>query len=62
MMKFSYMVLTYEGESLNNRKFILVITFLQEYLQKLFASYFFDIVLLLRSTLGPPVHKLADAL
>jgi len=28
----------YEGKSLNNRNFI--ITFLQEYLQKLFVSYF----------------------
>jgi len=28
----------YEGKSLNNRNFI--ITFLQEYLQKLFGSYF----------------------
>ena len=30
--------LNYEGKSLNNRNFI--ITFLQEYLQKLFVSYF----------------------
>ena len=30
----------YEGKSLNNRKCLLVITFLQEYLQKLFVSYF----------------------
>ena len=29
---------TYEGKSLNNKNFI--ITFLQEYLQKLFVSYF----------------------
>ena len=31
-------LLFYEGKSLNNRNFI--ITFLQEYLQKLFVSYF----------------------
>ena len=51
----------YEGKSLNNRTFILVITLLQKYLQKMFVL-FFDIVPLLRNTLGPPVHKLADAL
>jgi hypothetical protein len=34
----SVMLLTYEGESLNNRNFI--IPFLQEYLQKLFVPYF----------------------
>ena len=52
----------YEGKSLNNRTFI--ITFLQQYLQKLFVSYFstYYVVPLLRNTLGPPVHKLADAL
>jgi len=50
----------YEGKSLNNRNFI--ITFLQEYLQKLFVSLFFDVVPLLRNTLGPPIHKLAEAL
>jgi len=33
-----FLVLSYEGKSLNNRNFI--ITFLQEYLQKLFVSYF----------------------
>jgi hypothetical protein len=53
-------VTLYEGKSLNNRNFI--ITFLQEYLQKLFVSYFSTQSPPLRNTLGPPVHKLADAL
>jgi len=33
-----YVDIKYEGKSLNNRNFI--ITFLQEYLKKLFVSYF----------------------
>ena len=53
-------IMNYECKSLNNRNFI--ITFLQEYLQKLFVSYFSTQSPPLRNTLGPPVHKLADAL
>jgi len=45
-------------KSLNNRNFI--ITFYKSTYRN-FCVLFFDIVPLLRNTLGPPVHKLADA-
>jgi len=50
----------YKGKSLNNRNFI--ITFFTRVLTEIVCVLFFDTVPLLRNTLGPPVHKLADAL
>jgi len=52
----------YEGKSLNNRKFYTRNAFFTRVLTEFVCVLFFDIVLLLRNTLGPPVHKLADAL
>jgi len=50
---------TYEGKSLNKRNFIIIFT---RVLIEIVCVLFFDIVPLLRNTLGPLVHKLADAL
>jgi len=50
----------YEGKSLNNRSFI--VTVFTRVLIESVCVLCFDIVPLLRNTLGPPVHKLADAL
>jgi hypothetical protein len=50
----------YECDSLNNRNFI--ITFFRRALIEIVCLLFFHIVPLLRNTLGPPVHTLADAL
>ena len=50
----------YKGKSLNNRNFIII--FFTRVLTEIVCVLFFDIVTLLRNTLGPPVHKLADAL
>ena len=54
----------YEGtcKSLNNRKFFTRNKFFTRVLTEIVCVLFFDIVPLLRNTLGPPVHKLADAL
>ena len=54
--------LYYEGKSLNNRKFYTRKNFFTRVLTESVYVLFFDIVPLLRNTLGPPVHKLADAL
>ena len=53
---------TYEGKSLNNRKFYTRNNFFTRVLTEIVCVLFFDTVPLLRSTLGPPAHKLADAL
>ena len=55
-------VTTYEGKSLNNRKFCTRNNFFTRVFKEIVCVLFFDIVPLLRNTLGPPVHKLADAL
>jgi len=52
----------YEGKSLNNRKFYTRNNFFTEVLTEIVCVLFFDIVPLLRNTLGPPAHKLVDAL
>ena len=52
----------YEGKSLNNRKYYTRNNFFSRALTEIVCVLFFDIVPLLRNTLGPPVHKLADAL
>jgi len=52
----------YEGKSLNNRKFYTRNNFFTRVLTEIVCVLFLDIVPLLRNTLGPPVHKLADAL
>jgi len=52
----------YEGKSLNNKKFYTCNNFLTRVLTEIVCALFFDIVPLLHNTLGPPVHKLADAL
>jgi len=52
----------YEGKSLNNRKFYIRNNFFTRVLTEIVCVLFFDIVPLLRNTLGPSVHKLADAL
>ena len=53
---------TYEGKSLNNRKFYIRKNFFTRVFTEIVCVLFFDTVPLLRNTLGPPVHKLADAL
>jgi len=64
--KYSYCVVydvaLYEGKSLNNRKCYIRNNFFTRVLTEIVCVLFFDIVHLLRNTLGPPVHKLADAL
>jgi len=52
----------YEGKSLNNRKFYTRNNFVTRVLTETVCVLFFDIVPLLRNTLGSPVHKLEDAL
>ena len=52
----------YEGKSLNNRKFYTRNNYFTRVLTEIVCVLFFDIVPLLCNTLGPPVHKLADAL
>jgi len=58
----SVLLRMYEGKSLNNRKFYTRNNFFTRVLTEIVCVLFFDIVPLLRNTLGPPVHKLADAL
>jgi len=56
------LVLFYYGvKSLNNRKFYNNFNVFTRVLTEIVCILFFDIVHLLRNTLGPPVHKLADA-
>ena len=55
-----YTASLYEVKSLNNRNFI--ITFFTRVLTEVVYVLFFDTVPLLRNTLGPRAHKLADAL
>jgi len=50
----------YEGKSLNNMNFIVL--FFTRVLIEIACVLFLAIVPLLRNTLGPPVHKLVDAL
>jgi len=52
----------YEGKSLNNRKFYTRNNFFTRVRTEIVCVLFFDIAPLPRNTLGPPVHKLADAL
>jgi len=54
--------LWYEGKSLNDRKFYTRNNFFMRVLTGIVCVLFFDIVPLLRNTLGPPVHTLADAI
>ena len=55
-------MLIYEGKSLNNRKFYTRNNFFTRVLTGIVCVLFFDIFPLFPNTLGPPVHKLADAL
>ena len=52
----------YEAKSSNNRKFYARNNFFTKVLTEIVCVLFFDIVPLLCNTLGPPVHKLVDAL
>jgi len=52
----------YEGKSLNNRKFYTRNNIFTRVLTEIVCVLFFEIAPLLRNTIGPPVHKLADAL
>ena len=52
----------YEGKSSNNRKFYTRNNFFTRVLTEIVCVLFLDIVPPLRNTLGPPVHKLVDAL
>ena len=49
----------YEAKSLNNRKFYTRNNFFTRVLTEIVCILFFDIVPLLRNTLGPPVHNVS---